>query len=113
MQNKLVNGDYVPDGAGGFVRLEGAADLLAQALFRLSCRRGSFPFLPDLGSRLYALGREKPSARAAVAQQYAVEALAGLAVTVDAVTVTAEDDALAVTIQLTADGNAETLEVWI
>lgn len=113
MENKLVSGDYVPDGAGGFVRLQGAEALLAQALYCLSCRRGSFPFLPELGSRLYLLGREKPSARTAVARQYAVEALAGLAVTVEDVTVTAQGDLLLVTVYMTADGDAQTLEVLV
>lgn len=41
----------------------------------LTARRGQFPFLPELGSRLYQLGREKPSAREALALQYVTEAL--------------------------------------
>ena len=57
MELKLRNKDYVPDGQGGFVRCLGWEGVLAEALFRLSCRRGSFPFLPELGSRLYLLGR--------------------------------------------------------
>ena len=78
----LRDGDYVPDGQGGLRRAEGADGLLQRVLFQLSARRGSFPFLPELGSRLYQLGREKPSARekpgarAALARQYAAEALA-------------------------------------
>ena len=76
MELKLVNGDYVPDGAGGMVRLSGAEEVLARAIFRLTARRGQFPFLPELGSRLYQLGREKPSAREALALQYVTEALA-------------------------------------
>ena len=62
MELKLEQGDYVPDGA--------------RVLFRLTARRGQFPFLPELGSRLYQLGREKPSAREALALQYVTEALA-------------------------------------
>ena len=38
MENKLIGGDYVPDGAGGFVRQTGSEALLSQALFRLTCR---------------------------------------------------------------------------
>ena len=60
-----VNGDYVPDGAGGFLRAEGTDELLQRVLWKLSIPRGSFPFLPDLGSRLHLLAREKPSAREA------------------------------------------------
>ncbi len=44
-------------------------------LYRLTARRGALPFLPELGSRLYLLGREKPSARQALAAQYVAEAL--------------------------------------
>lgn len=76
MELKLERGDYIPDGAGGFTSLDGAQALLARVLFRLTARRGQFPFLPELGSRLYQLGREKPSAREALALQYVTEALA-------------------------------------
>lgn len=84
MELKLIEGDYVPDGAGGLCRLEGAEELLGRVLFRLTARRGAMPFLPELGSRLYLLSREKPSLREALAAQYAAEALAeepGLKVT--------------------------------
>lgn len=75
MELKLEQGDYVPNGAGGFERLEGAQALLARVLFRLTARRGQFPFLPELGSRLYQLGQEKPSLRESLALQYVTEAL--------------------------------------
>lgn len=75
MEARLENGDYLPDGRGGFLTAEGDEALLQRALLRLSARRGSFPFLPELGSRLYLLPREKPSARQALAVQYAAEAL--------------------------------------
>ncbi len=73
----LKEGDYVPDGQGGLRRVTGANELLQWVLFQLSARRGSFPFLPELGSRLYLLPREKAGARAALARQYVAEALAG------------------------------------
>ena len=77
MELKLVNGDYEPDGKGGMASLSGAEEVLARALFRLTARRGAFPFLPDLGSRLHLLLREPPSARQALAVQYAAQALEG------------------------------------
>lgn len=77
MAVQMENGDYVSDGRGGIRRLAGADAALQRALFLLTMRRGSFPLLPDTGSRLHLLRREKPSARAALARQYAVEALAG------------------------------------
>ena len=75
MERKLMDGDYVPDGAGGLVTLSGGEEILARVLFRLTARRGAMPFLPELGSRLYQLGRERPSARQALALQYVAEAL--------------------------------------
>ena len=75
MELQIQNGDYVPDGLGGFRRLTGGEALLQRVLFRLVPRRGAFPFMPELGSRLYLLPREKPSARQALAVQYAAEAL--------------------------------------
>lgn len=75
MEWKLSNGDYVPDGTGGVTALGGSGEVLARVLFRLTARRGALPFLPELGSRLYQLGREKPSARETLAAQYVAEAL--------------------------------------
>ncbi len=75
MEWKIVNGDYVPDGAGSLTALSGGEEVLARVLYRLTARRGALPFLPNLGSRIYQLGREKPSARQALAAQYVTEAL--------------------------------------
>lgn len=75
MERKLINGEYVPDGAGGLTNLEGAQEVLSRVLFRLTARRGGLPFRPNLGSRLHQILREKPSARKALAAQYAAEAL--------------------------------------
>ena len=73
----LRGGDYVPDGRGGFLRAEGRDAVLQRVLWKLTVRRGSFPFLPELGSRLYLLSREKAGARQAMARQYVAEALSG------------------------------------
>ena len=75
MERKLIDGEYVPDGAGGLTTLDGAQEVLARVLFRLTARRGALPFLPNLGSRLYQILREKPSARQALAAQYTAQAL--------------------------------------
>ena len=75
MERMLADGDYVPDGTGGLTALTGSGEVLARVLYRLTARRGALPFLPELGSRLYQLGREKPSARQALAAQYVTEAL--------------------------------------
>ena len=50
MELKLQNGDYVLDGAARLCRVGGAEALLQRVLFRLSARRGAFPFWGTLGS---------------------------------------------------------------
>lgn len=76
MEAKLIQGDYVPDGLGGIERCTGSDALLQRILFRLTAHRGQFPFLPQLGSRLYLLGREPAASRGAAARKFAAEALA-------------------------------------
>ena len=71
--SKLREGDYCPDGSGAFDRAVGEEEILERVLFQLTARRGSFPLLPQVGSRLYLLCREKPAARAALAAGYAAE----------------------------------------
>ena len=71
----LRNGDYVPDGTGGLRRAEGREALLERVLFRLTARRGAMPFLPELGSRLHLVLRERPSVWQTLCAQYVAEAL--------------------------------------
>lgn len=108
MELMLQEGDYVPDGNGGLVRAEGSGELLQRVLWKLTVRRGSFPFLPELGSRLYLLPRERGSERLAVARQYIAEALAeeeGLSVT-DVRFTPGADGALDVTVALEYQGES-------
>jgi len=76
MELKLQNGDYVSDGAGGLHRVSGRDALLQKVLFRLTAKRGMFPFQEDLGSRLWQLGRLSAAERPAAAKQFVAEALA-------------------------------------
>jgi len=93
MELILHEGEYLPDKRGGFQQATGDEALLQRALFRLTARRGAFPLLPELGSRLHLLGREKPANRLSAAYQYAVEALeAERELTVEAVELTEEKD---------------------
>lgn len=75
MEFLIRDGDYVPDGRGGLRTLEGEQEVLQRVLFRLSARRGGFGFLPELGSRLHLLFREKPGERSAAAHRYVCQAL--------------------------------------
>lgn len=112
MSMKLRNGDYVPNGAGGFQMARGTEELLEDALFLLMARRGGFAPMPQLGSRLHLLGREKPSARQALAVTYVREALAPLGLTVRSVTIL-ERDILELQVELELRGQTVKLEVEI
>ena len=122
----LRNGDYVPDGTGGLRRTEGREALLEQVLFRLTARRGTFPFLPELGSRLWQLGQPQlarlgrrgqlPAARRqSAAEQYAAEALAAEpGLTVEQVILTESGGGRAqVTVGLTWQGEALSVTVEV
>lgn len=97
----LKDRDYSADGNGGVAVIKDGEELTGEVLFRLTARRGSFPFLPELGSQMYRLRGEKPSAWDSLAQQYAVEALADLPeATVAGAQVRQEGDRLAVEVEL-------------
>ena len=101
---ELRDGDYVPDGAGGLRRVSGDEALLQRVLFRLTARRGTFPFWETLGSRLWQLGRVPPAGRPAAARQYVAEALEEEPVQVEAVTLEERDGRGFLTVELLAEG---------
>ena len=116
MELKLKNGDYVSDGVGGVQRLSGAEALAQRVLFRLTARQGAFPMLPEMGSRLWQLGRIPAAQRQAAAKQYAAEALAAEEVQVrDAVLTAADDGGAELILHLEWQGKplAVTLDVQI
>ena len=106
---QLTDGDFVPNGAGDFCRLEGSRALVQRVLFKLTARRGSFPFLPRLGSQLHSLGREKESARQALCMQYVRQALEDEDVTVNDVVYSSQQGQAQVKVYLEWQG--EVLEV--
>lgn len=95
MELKLKNGDYVPDGMGGLQRVEGQEELLQRVVFKLTARRGKFPFDATLGSRLWQLGSLSAQQRQSAAAQYVAEALEGEPLSVEAVELTPKDDGTA------------------
>lgn len=112
MERILKNGDYVPNGAGGLVEAVQGEEVLARALFRLTARRGGLPFLPQLGSRLYTLSREKPSVRQALAEQYVAQALGEEAnVGVQSVELSQQGDGGTLTVKLLWRGETLTGQV--
>ena len=107
MELKLIDGDYVPDGAGGFVRADGTEETLERLRLRLTARRGGFPFAPTLGSGLWQLTREKPGARVSAARRYIAQALADEEnVTVESVELRAQGDGAALRIGLRLGGES-------
>jgi phage gp46-like protein len=110
MELLLKNKDYVPDGEGGVVGLTGGEELLARVLFQLTARRGSFPFLPSLGSRLYLLRGAKPGQWESLARQYVTEALSDEpSLTVTDLTVYSQGERLWLVLELSYEGQALTL----
>lgn len=109
----LRNGDYVPDGKGRFETAQGAALVLERVLWKLGIKRGSFPFFPELGSRLHLLGRAPAGEREALAGQYVSEALWDEQVTVRAVTLRQEGDRGFLTVQMDWEGEALTATVEV
>lgn len=107
----LREGDYVPDGKGGFETAVGAGELLDRILWKLTVKRGSFPFLPQLGSRLHLLGRARQGEREALAQQYVREALADEKVTVEKVTLVPDGERALLTVQMAWQGEELTATV--
>ena len=105
---RLEKGDYALRGAP----LRGQEAAFADALFRLQCRRGSFPFLPNLGSRLWRLGMERRADRPALARQFCAEALEGCAVQSRDVTVR-EEGALIVELTLAIGEAKVNVEVQV
>lgn len=112
MSLKLTDRDYAPDGNGGVAVAQDGDELLGEALFRLSARRGSFPFLPELGSRMHLLRRERPSEWDGLALQYAVEALEDMeGVQVTGAAARRDGDGLLVTVELLWQGTTLPVEV--
>lgn len=117
MELQLKNGDYVPNGAGGLRRVTGREELLQRVLFKLTARRGRFPFWEALGSRLWQLGQVPAAQRQSAAKQYVAEALADESgLRVENVELAAENDGAAVlTAELSYEGErlSVTLDIQV
>ena len=115
MELKIRNGDYVA-GAGQLETLSGSEALLQRVLYRLTARRGAFPFLETMGSRLYTLGSVRRGQRAAAAKQYVAEALQeekGLTITGVNYQEAFGDSLGQVTVSLLYEGKSYTVEMDI
>ena len=75
MELRLDNGKYVCDDRGSPISDAGTQEILTRALFKLASKQGEFPFIPNLGSRLYTLHKEKKSNLNSAAMQFVMEAL--------------------------------------
>ena len=114
LEIKIRNGDYVPDGLGGVERCGGDEALLQRVLYRLTAHRGQFPPLPELGSRLYLLGRESLPQRLSAARLYVAEALAEEAVSIkDVALAPAGEGRSEVTVQLSCLGEELAVTVMV
>ena len=109
----LKDGDYTRDSAGRLTSLSGNDEMLQRVLIRLAARRGGFPLMPTLGSRLHLLSRQSPANREALARQYVQEALAEeTELTVTGVTLTPLDrDRIRISVSLLC--RTETLTIGL
>ena len=108
---KIRDGDYQRRGSG-LAKVDGTEALLQRVLFKLTARRGAFPVVESLGSRLWQLGQLPPSAREAAAKQYVAEALAEEeGVRVERVALTQTGDRAALRMELLWQG--QTLPVTV
>lgn len=109
----LREGDYVPDGQGGFSAATGAAQVLERILWKLTVKRGSFPFLPELGSRLHLLSRVPRGEREALAAQYVAEALSDEAVALKETRLKQEGESWLLSLKLDWQGEELTATVEV
>ena len=116
MELKLVNGEYVPDtqSGAGFETVAGTSELIQRIMFKLKARRGGFPFLPELGSDLWRLYKEKKSNRLSAAYKYVCEALSDESdVRINGVMVSETGDKLKVNVELNINDNGASISVEI
>jgi len=100
----MRDGDYILDGQGGQELALDTQAVVQRVLFRLQARRGALPFLPELGSQLYRVMGEKPSARLGAARQYVAQALAQEPVRVTGVELEDEGEKARLTVRLLWQG---------
>ena len=114
MEHILINRDYVPNGRGGLQQAAGTEALLARALFCLCCRRGSFPFLPELGSRLWQLKGSTEAQITSLAAAYCAEAVSPLGLKVETVKLLDwQDDAARLDVALLVENQTQHVEVTL
>ena len=107
----LRDGDYVSDGKGGLRTVSGSEEVLDRVLWKLTVRRGSFPFLPELGSRLHLLGQVPAGRRETLARQYAAEALSDEELTVTGVSLSEEEGRTRLAVRMDWKGKTLTASV--
>ncbi len=76
MELKLTDGKYTRGNYQGVEQVKEVQEVLQRIEMKLKVRRGAFVPLPEYGSRLHLLSRERSSNRHSAARQYVLEALA-------------------------------------
>ncbi len=113
MDTLLINGSHALDKAGRPVTVTGRPALAQRLLVRLRVRKGSFAPDPGLGSELWRLPGTSPGERDSLALHWAQEALLPEGARVRDAKCRQEEDTLAVTLAVEADGETIPLEVAV
>jgi len=114
MELKLQNGDYVPDGRGGFATVTGTKETLQRVLSKLQTPRGALPMMPTFGSGLRACLRAKRGRQAAAVRAAVAEALRDEEdLTVERAELLREGEKLKLVLQMTCAGESLGAEVEV
>lgn len=114
MALKIIDGKYALNDRGDTVSVTGDDEITERILFKLRVRRGSFLPIPNLGSRLYLLPKEKRADMENAARGYITQALAEETdVTVSDVTAQYEKDGVLLCITLNYGGTAREISLFV
>ena len=111
MDIAIINGNIALDESGRPRSIDGIEKALQQVRMCLEIRKGSFVFLPSLGSELWRLDSSKPYLQKQ-ADMFVREALVNLkSITVKSVTAVSAGGGVSITVDIEKDGKSGRLEM--
>lgn len=107
MDTAIANGDFLLDDRGRPLAITGMQEILQRILIRLTVKKGSFIFDPDLGSNLYTLKTSGLSAKGDALKlvREALQDMKGISVENVSLTPTNGGDRMELYVQVSAGEN--------